>query len=221
MKTTNSIKITYPQTLYPSGQFPIVEAENVKGGLHSVEKYSDLVNIIEKNKLAEEGMLVYVRDTQDNHPGDTYYKYSASTGEWSVFKAGGGLESVSSLSDLAELEVDEGTIVYVEEDGTHRYYENGTWKMFTSGIPILNNTMYQSMADNNCLPDDYITIPDVNDVAATPKTTSFTNVGNGTYIDILFSAIRSLQSAGLEISSIKDVTPIPHNGCRPPKRRRV
>jgi small subunit ribosomal protein S11 len=35
------------------------------------------------------------------------------------------------------------------------------------------------------------------------------------------SAIRSLQSAGLEISAIKDVTPIPHNGCRPPKRRRV
>ena len=35
------------------------------------------------------------------------------------------------------------------------------------------------------------------------------------------SAIRSLQAAGLEISSIKDVTPIPHNGCRPPKRRRV
>lgn len=35
------------------------------------------------------------------------------------------------------------------------------------------------------------------------------------------TAIRSLQSAGLEINSIKDVTPIPHNGCRPPKRRRV
>jgi small subunit ribosomal protein S11 len=35
------------------------------------------------------------------------------------------------------------------------------------------------------------------------------------------TAIRSLQSAGLEIISIKDVTPIPHNGCRPPKRRRV
>ena len=35
------------------------------------------------------------------------------------------------------------------------------------------------------------------------------------------SAIRALQSAGLELSSIKDVTPIPHNGCRPPKRRRV
>ena len=35
------------------------------------------------------------------------------------------------------------------------------------------------------------------------------------------TAIRSLQAAGLEISSIKDVTPIPHNGCRPPKRRRV
>ncbi len=35
------------------------------------------------------------------------------------------------------------------------------------------------------------------------------------------AAIRSLQSAGLEISAIKDVTPIPHNGCRPPKRRRV
>jgi len=34
-------------------------------------------------------------------------------------------------------------------------------------------------------------------------------------------AIRSLQSAGLEISAITDVTPIPHNGCRPPKRRRV
>ena len=35
------------------------------------------------------------------------------------------------------------------------------------------------------------------------------------------SAIRALQSVGLEISLIKDVTPIPHNGCRPPKRRRV
>ncbi len=35
------------------------------------------------------------------------------------------------------------------------------------------------------------------------------------------AAIRALQAAGLEISSIQDVTPIPHNGCRPPKRRRV
>lgn len=35
------------------------------------------------------------------------------------------------------------------------------------------------------------------------------------------AAIRSLQAAGLEINSIRDVTPIPHNGCRPPKRRRV
>lgn len=35
------------------------------------------------------------------------------------------------------------------------------------------------------------------------------------------AAIRSLQTAGLEILSIKDITPIPHNGCRPPKRRRV
>ncbi|MFC2088470.1 30S ribosomal protein S11 [Calditrichota bacterium] len=35
------------------------------------------------------------------------------------------------------------------------------------------------------------------------------------------AAIRSLQAAGLEIQSIKDITPIPHNGCRPPKRRRV
>lgn len=35
------------------------------------------------------------------------------------------------------------------------------------------------------------------------------------------SALRSLQSAGFNIVSIKDVTPIPHNGCRPPKRRRV
>ncbi|KAI4453872.1 40s ribosomal protein s14/30s ribosomal protein s11 [Holotrichia oblita] len=35
------------------------------------------------------------------------------------------------------------------------------------------------------------------------------------------AAIRALQSAGLDISLIKDVTPIPHNGCRPPKRRRV
>lgn len=35
------------------------------------------------------------------------------------------------------------------------------------------------------------------------------------------AAIRSLSAAGLEISAIKDVTPIPHNGCRPPKRRRV
>lgn len=35
------------------------------------------------------------------------------------------------------------------------------------------------------------------------------------------AAIRALQAAGLDITSIKDVTPIPHNGCRPPKRRRV
>lgn len=35
------------------------------------------------------------------------------------------------------------------------------------------------------------------------------------------AAIRALQDTGLEVNSIKDVTPIPHNGCRPPKRRRV
>ena len=35
------------------------------------------------------------------------------------------------------------------------------------------------------------------------------------------AAIRALQAAGLDVSLIKDVTPIPHNGCRPPKRRRV
>lgn len=35
------------------------------------------------------------------------------------------------------------------------------------------------------------------------------------------AAIRSLQATGLEVTAIKDVTPIPHNGCRPPKRRRV
>ena len=35
------------------------------------------------------------------------------------------------------------------------------------------------------------------------------------------AAVRALQAAGLEVSLIKDVTPIPHNGCRPPKRRRV
>jgi small subunit ribosomal protein S11 len=35
------------------------------------------------------------------------------------------------------------------------------------------------------------------------------------------TAIRAIQGAGLEISSIRDITPVPHNGCRPPKRRRV
>ncbi len=35
------------------------------------------------------------------------------------------------------------------------------------------------------------------------------------------SAIRTIQNAGIEVSSIKDITPLPHNGCRPPKRRRV
>jgi len=35
------------------------------------------------------------------------------------------------------------------------------------------------------------------------------------------AAVRSLNTAGLEITSIKDITPLPHNGCRPPKRRRV
>jgi|TARA_B110000444_G_scaffold20046_1_gene16689 small subunit ribosomal protein S11 len=35
------------------------------------------------------------------------------------------------------------------------------------------------------------------------------------------TAIRAIQGAGLEINSIKDITPVPHNGCRPPKRRRV
>jgi small subunit ribosomal protein S11 len=35
------------------------------------------------------------------------------------------------------------------------------------------------------------------------------------------SAVRALQNVGIEVKSIRDVTPIPHNGCRPPKRRRV
>ena len=37
----------------------------------------------------------------------------------------------------------------------------------------------------------------------------------------LESAIRALQTIGIDVKSIRDVTPIPHNGCRPPKRRRV
>ena len=48
-------------------------------------------------------------------------------------------------------------------------------------------------------------------------------------VDVLFkgpgsgreTAIRSIQNAGIEVTGIKDVTPVPHNGCRPPKRRRV
>ncbi|MEK7670183.1 MAG: 30S ribosomal protein S11, partial [Bacteroidota bacterium] len=35
------------------------------------------------------------------------------------------------------------------------------------------------------------------------------------------AAVRSLQTSGLEVTMIRDITPIPHNGCRPPKRRRV
>ena len=35
------------------------------------------------------------------------------------------------------------------------------------------------------------------------------------------TAMRSLQNTGIEVTAIKDVTPVPHNGCRPPKRRRV
>ncbi|EJF13265.1 30S ribosomal protein S11 [Oribacterium parvum ACB8] len=49
------------------------------------------------------------------------------------------------------------------------------------------------------------------------------------YVDVMVkgpgsgreAAIRALQANGLEVTSIKDVTPVPHNGCRPPKRRRV
>ena len=49
------------------------------------------------------------------------------------------------------------------------------------------------------------------------------------YVDVMVkgpgsgreAAIRALQTAGLTVTSIKDVTPVPHNGCRPPKRRRV
>ena len=50
--------------------------------------------------------------------------------------------------------------------------------------------------------------------------------GKSTLIKVLAgsgreAAIRALQACGLEVTSIKDVTPVPHNGCRPPKRRRV
>ena len=46
--------------------------------------------------------------------------------------------------------------------------------------------------------------------------TSFLLIGSG-----IESAFRALQTVGFGITSIRDVTPIPHNGCRPPKRRRV
>ena len=45
--------------------------------------------------------------------------------------------------------------------------------------------------------------------------------GERCYSEKCSVGIRALQTAGLEVSMIKDVTPIPHNGCRPPKRRRV
>ena len=49
---------------------------------------------------------------------------------------------------------------------------------------------------------------------------ALTPSGGQSQDNILETAIRSLQTAGLEISSITDVTPVPHNGCRPPKRPR-
>ena len=64
---------------------------------------------------------------------------------------------------------------------------------------------------------------------ATNSMTASTDKKNNRTVDVKVkgpgagreSAIRALAAAGLDIKSIKDVTPIPHNGCRPPKRRRV
>ena len=50
------------------------------------------------------------------------------------------------------------------------------------------------------------------------KTVDVTVKGHGSGRE---AAIRSLQATGLEVTAIRDVTPVPHNGCRPPKRRRV
>ena len=46
-------------------------------------------------------------------------------------------------------------------------------------------------------------------------------MGSSSDWDVMESAVRALNALGLKITSISDVTPVPHNGCRPPKRRRI
>jgi len=84
-------------------------------------------------------------------------------------------------------------------------------KNITSGVAHVNSTFNNTM----------ITISDAqgNAIAWCSAGTLEVNVnGPGSGRE---SAVRALQAAGFTITTIRDVTPIPHNGCRPPKRRRV
>jgi small subunit ribosomal protein S11 len=79
-------------------------------------------------------------------------------------------------------------------------------KNITSGVAHVNASFNNTM----------ITITD-----AQGNAISWSSAGTMGFKGSRKSALRALQAAGLTVTTIRDVTPIPHNGCRPPKRRRV
>lgn len=93
---------------------------------------------------------------------------------------------------------------------------------------IYGNTISWSSAGKNNFKGSRKNTPYASQVTAEAAAKEAYNLGVRK-VDVLIkgpgagreAAIRALQAAGLEVSLIKDVTPIPHNGCRPPKRRRV
>ena len=105
----------------------------------------------------------------------------------------------------------------------HNYYEEATRRHGRTGDNLLQ--ILESRLDNVVYRAGFAKSRDM----ARQLTTHGHITVNGRKVDVFVkgpgsgreTAIRSLQATGLEVGSIQDVTPVPHNGCRPPKRRRV
>lgn len=168
--------------------YPTHEAKYGKGGFRTVETIAERDAIPEARR--EEGMLVYVVNDPENI---NTYQYLNST--WQKSKIGAGVEKVQTIEEREALKSEIGDLVYVGSEGqVFIKLSEDDWRPMSFGIPIFTKEIEDKLEDIDKLPDDYITIPDPGELSQTTDKTEYESTGNGYYLDIIFSTLRSLQA---------------------------
>lgn len=168
--------------------YPTHEAKYGKGGYRTVQTIQERDSI--SAARLEEGMLVYVvNDPDEIHT----YQYINST--WTRSKIGAGVEKVDTVEDMKRKVSEPGDIVYVKNTGgLYTKLADNYWKLLSLGIPIFTKQQEDELKSINKLPNDFISIPDPEELDIPVETTTYESTGKGYYLDIIFSTIRALQA---------------------------
>ena len=178
--------------------FPIADVNDLRGGFYQVDTIEER-DSIPKSRI-KEGMLCFVKQNS-NH----WFQYLE--GNWTLFQItlqtiGGKYIEVDKFQELQGTS-SPGTLAYIKNEQSLYFYDitNGWTPLAHSGsIPLYTQSTINSIREEN-LPKQYIVIPDVEDLKGEIEEKTITVQNPGGYLDIIFSALRSLQS---EVAKIKN-----------------